>query len=836
MSALPAAARVYVLAVMALGGLSFGWTLTTLTFARPAPFLALLLLACIGSVFKLTVPLPKAMALTPLTMSLSFTVNFATLLLLGPESATLVSVTAAWSQCTFNVKTRNPWFRTVFNMAALGLTMRVTELVFVALGGTYGAWSLPNEWLAIAGAALAYYLVNSGFVCGAVALSSGQPFVRIWVNNFIQGWISHLFGAGLAALAAVAFGHTLYWVAPLAGLTLFLVYRTYRAYMNRIDEQQRAVQKLSDLHLATVEALALAIDAKDQASELHLRRLQRHGAVLARASGLSDAEVQAVETAAILHDIGMLAVPQHILSKSGPLSDEERRKLWVHPQVGADIVRSVPFPAPVAPLIASHHERWDGRGYPAGLSGDTIPMGARIIALVDMLDSLLQGDPPLSLDQAAARIAREAGHALDPTLVERFRTLLPEIARREHELLASTGFNGGTEAETSGAALEAQGPLEHIALAHREVHELYELSQALGATLTVRDAMEQLTARLSGLVPFTTCALFVREDRTGRTLCRAIGGRETEKYTVIATEFVEGPVAWVMDNGRSLVTALPAASQRRSPTTSSPGPHLVEVLLCPLRAEGQTFGAFAVYHVRRGAYADEQRRVLEQVCDILGAAIQNSLRYERTHEAALTDRLTGLPNSRGLTAGFERAMARAAHENQPLAVLMIDVNGFKDVNDTYGHDVGDKALKDVARVLFHAVRPSDLCTRYAGDEFVIVLANCDAAQAERRAEELRREVAAIRFEPLRDVVIPLRISVGAGLYPDDGNTLDSILIAADRRMYTDKTASRTTGRRAGGASSEPPLTNEAVAVAPTPATTDPVTALSPPPGPTTRQS
>jgi diguanylate cyclase (GGDEF)-like protein len=823
MSALPAAARVYVLAIMALGGLSFGWTLTTLEITRPAPFLALLLLACIGSVFKFSVPLPRAMALTPLTMSLSFAVNFAALLLLGGEHATLISMAAAWCQCTFNVKTKNPWFRTVFNMAALGLTMRATELVFVGLGGTYGAWSLPSEVAAVAGAAAVYYLLNSGIVAGAVALTSGQPFTRLFVNNFIQGWISHLFGAGVAALAAVAFGHTVYWVAPLGVLTLFLVYRTYRAYMNRIDEQQRAVQKLSDLHLATVEALALAIDAKDQASRLHLRRLQRHGALLARASGMSDAEVQAVETAAMLHDIGMLAVPQHILSKSGPLTEDERRKLWVHPQVGADIVRAVPFPAPVAPLISSHHERWDGRGYPAALSGEQIPPGARIIALVDMLDSLLQGDPPLTLEQAAARIAREAGHAFDPTLVERFKTLLPEIAKEEHALVAAAGFDGTSEAETSGAAARAQGPLEHIALAHREVHELYELSQALGATLTVRDAMEQLTARLSGLVPFTTCALFVREERTGRTLCRAIGGRESEKYTAIATEFVEGPVAWVMDQGRSLVTTLPAAGPRRAPGPGHTPAPLVEVLLCPLRADNQTFGAFAIYHERRGVYADEQRRVLEQVCDILGSAIQNSLRYERTHEAALTDRLTGLPNSRGLTAGFERAIARAAHEHQPLAVLMIDVNGFKGINDTYGHDVGDKALKEVARVLFHAIRPSDLCTRYAGDEFVLVLANCDAAQAERRADELRRDVAAVRFDPLPTVTVPLRISVGAGIFPRDGRTLDSILIAADRRMYEDKTATRRLADRRPSAAPEPshipepPPVDDLAAVPATPA-------------------
>src|SRR5262249_3593134 len=152
----------------------------------------------------------------------------------------------------------------------------------------------------------------------------------------------------------------------------------------------------------------------------------------------------------------------------------------------------------------------------------------------------------------------------------------------------------------------------------------------------------------AGLVPFTTCALFIREERTGRTLCRAIGGREAEKDTAIATEFVEGPGGLVVDNSRALGTTLPAAAPRPGQSTTPLPAQLVEVLICPLRAEGQTFGGFAVYHERRGMYADDQRRVLEQVCDILGSAIQNSLRYERTHEQALTDRLTGLPNSRGL--------------------------------------------------------------------------------------------------------------------------------------------------------------------------------------------
>ena len=248
----------------------------------------------------------------------------------------------------------------------------------------------------------------------------------------------------------------------------------------------------------------------------------------------------------------------------------------------------------------------------------------------------------------------------------------------------------------------------------------------------------------------------------------------------------------MIEHGRSLITALPAAvpSRRQEGPGAAKAPAVVEVLLCPLRFEERTYGVLGAYHERRGTYGDDHRRIFERVAEIVSAAIQNSLRYERTHEAALTDRLTGLANSRGLAAGFERAMARAAHEHEPLAVLMVDIDLFKTINDSFGHEAGDRALKAVARVLFHAVRPNNLCARYAGDEFVIVLANCDVHQADRRAAELRREIAALRFEPVAGEQAPLRISVGSAVYPEDGRSLDTLLALADRRMYGDKTAQK----------------------------------------------
>src|SRR3954467_2656232 len=201
--------------------------------------------------------------------------------------------------------------------------------------------------------------------------------------------------------------------------------------MGRIEDEQRHVQQTSDLHLATIEALARAIDAKDQNTQTHIRRVQLYAAGMAKAVGLSPAAIQGVKTAALLHDIGKLAVPEHILSKPGPLTQEEFQKIRIHPQVGAQIISGVPFPYPVAPLILSHHERWDGKGYPAGLKGDEIPLGARSLTIVDYFDALMSARPyhkAMTLDAAVGLLRQESGKALDPRVVQTFIDMYSTLA------------------------------------------------------------------------------------------------------------------------------------------------------------------------------------------------------------------------------------------------------------------------------------------------------------------------------------------------------------------------------------------------------------------------
>ncbi len=298
---------------------------------------------------------------------------------------------------------------------------------------------------------------------------------------------------------------------------------------------------MSDLHLATIEALALAIDAKDQTAQSHIRRVQVYAAGLARALGMSENEIQGVKTAALLHDIGKLAVPEHILSKPGPLTQEEFQKIRIHPQVGAEIISGVPFPYPVAPLILSHHERWDGKGYPAGLKGDEIPLGARILSVVDYFDALMSERPyhkAMSFDAAIGLLRQESGKALDPRVVQTFIEHVPGARRRGRR---EPGAGAQADARADARAGRAAGGrprrpnrrprtnvFQDIALAHREIYALYEIAQAMGSSLGVSDTMALISSKLSNIVPFSCCALFLYNEETETLRCRFATGVEAE--------------------------------------------------------------------------------------------------------------------------------------------------------------------------------------------------------------------------------------------------------------------------------------------------------------------
>ena len=363
MNQLPFRARLYVMAVLAAGALLFFTRLFSIRVDQPLLFLVLTLLSSAAAALKVKLPLTSGGS----TMSVSYAVDFASLLALGADATMVVAASSAFAQSHLNNKReRSPLYRTLFNIASLIVTVQGAGLAFRLLAHAGPENALATMARPLVGAATVYFLLNTGLIATAISLSSNERITTTWYTNFLWSAPSYFVGAGTAALALWLIAHAGWWVTPLTFAPVYLMYRTYKVYMGRVEDEQRHVQQTSDLHLATIEALARAIDAKDQHTQSHIRRVQLYAVGLAKAAGLCPADIQGVKTAALLHDIGKLAVPEHILSKPGPLTQEEFQKIRVHPQVGAEIIAAVPFPYPVAPLILSHHERWDGKGYPAG--------------------------------------------------------------------------------------------------------------------------------------------------------------------------------------------------------------------------------------------------------------------------------------------------------------------------------------------------------------------------------------------------------------------------------------------------------------------------------------
>ncbi len=554
---------------------------------------------------------------------------------------------------------------------------------------------------------------------------------------------------------------------------LYLIHRAYSRRLGTLAARHQRTEQVSDLHLAVVEALARAIDAKDQTAQSHIGNVLAYVTGLAKAMDMSGDDIQALRMAAVLHDIGKLVVPEHILSKPGSLTRDEFEKIRSHPQAGADIVSTVPFPYPVAPLILSHHERWDGKGYPHGLGGEQIPLGARILAIADYFDAITTERPyhkAMARDGAISIMRHEAGRAFDPRLVEAFIGLLPVLTAE------------------AASATARRDVFDEIAHARRESRSLYEVAESMGTSLGVRDTAAGITAKLDGLVPWTACALFLYEARTDVLRCRYTAGPDAARLQDAAVPNGQGLVGWVATNARALVNADPRISFKAAGVAAET--ELKSALVCPLFAGNTFIGSLALYHRDHDRYTDGHRSLLEQIARQAGAVLRNAMAFEQVQEESLTDALTGLPNRRSMSMHLSRELARAGRLNGESAVIVMDVDDFKTINDTYGHGVGDAVLRTVAAALRSSLRPYDLCVRYAGDEFIIVIADCRREMVDAKCLELRQRVAAVTFEVAPGRPLALSSSAGASVFPHDGGTYEALLEVADQRMYFDKQARR----------------------------------------------
>jgi diguanylate cyclase (GGDEF)-like protein len=333
----------------------------------------------------------------------------------------------------------------------------------------------------------------------------------------------------------------------------------------------------------------------------------------------------------------------------------------------------------------------------------------------------------------------------------------------------------------------------------------------MGTGLGVADTMALIAPKLTYLVPFSACALFIRTDSTDTLRCRFATGTDADLIERLSLRNGNGLTGWIARSRRDLIDRGAAAlANADMPTT------LQSALVCPLLFGDHFIGMLALYHTDANFYGDDHRRLLDRVCEQAAAVVHNAMVFEQTQEDSLTDSMTGLPNTRFMRTHLTRELARAGRMKSEVSMIVLDLNGFKAINDHHGHHVGDRALREVAHVLRATVRPYDVCVRYAGDEFVVVLSDCGFDEAEDKRRELQQAVEEIAFEPQQGERLPLSISAGTAVFPLDGDTYEALLAEADRKMYVNKSRRPYDRLRESlPADAEPDVTGEAEPKAPT---------------------
>lgn len=593
---------------------------------------------------------------------------------------------------------------------------------------------------------------------------------------FVSAWAIHeAYSLALLCIAAVA------------------IAQVFHMAWTRLSAKTRESEELDRMHFATAEALATAIDAKDQTTHCHVRRVQIYAAGLGKLLKLSKGEIAALKAGALLHDIGKLAVPAHIINKPGRLSQAEFEKMKIHTTVGAQILSRVDFPYPVIPIVRHHHEQWDGLGYPDGLKAEQIPITARIISVVDCFDSVREDRPfrrGMTRDEAVALLRRGSGNHFDPNLVDLFIEHLPrfetqiadaglqqQASSEECEPLALTEMDI-TQTRERGAYMA----YDQIKSAHQEVYALYEIARTFGSSLNVRNTVEILVDKVGHVVPFQTCVVYLYDEVKGHALPAHVAGRNTE---ILATKCVapgEGVTGFALAN-RTPVNQL-------HPSLDLAGLDIEQeyrsMASLPLFKDGALLGALSVYSTELEQYTDDHMRLLETVTRLASDALSNAMQHAEAESKALTDQLTGLPNARYMALRFDQEAARARRNARPFQVVMLDLDDFKVVNDTFGHKVGDKMLREMARIIQGQLREYDFLARYAGDEFVAIVQELIGDQVEDLRQRI--ETAVSKFSlPIRDRgQARVGISIGTATYGVEGETLDQLLVAADQAMYRAK--------------------------------------------------
>ncbi len=578
-----------------------------------------------------------------------------------------------------------------------------------------------------------------------------------------------------------------------------LVLYSYSLRTRQLKAEKKHTNELGDVHMRMVEALALTIEAKDQTTHDHLQRVKIFCIEVGKEMKLNQLEMQALSVASLLHDIGKLAVPEYIISKPGKLSVEEFEKVKIHPTVGAEILERVGFPYPVAPIVRAHHEKWDGTGYPKGLRGTDIPIGARILSAVDYVDALAsdrQYRRGMSANEVLAKLQEQSGTSFDPNVAailrRRFNELEGMVRRKP---LAYTAQGVPVETMTTGqepaaglavwdapAATRQEGDvLDLISSARQEAQSLFDLSRDLGASLSLSETLSVLSVKLKNLIPYDAMAVYVL--RGEKLIPEYVNGEDFRSLASLQIPLGEGLCGWVAQNQKVIVNGNPSVEPG---ATKDPAniTRLKSALAAPLLGMKGVVGVLALYRLEASTFTSENLRVLLAVTSKTGLAVENALKFQQAESTSTTDYLTGLPNARSLFLQLDRELARCERDNSRLTVMVCDLRGFKQINERFGSEQGNHVLRVFAERLQATCRKYDHVARMSGDEFVVIAPEMPEEATKTRTTQLRDIAKQVGIDVTGEDV--MSVDIGYATYPDDAADAERLLEKADRKMYAEK--------------------------------------------------
>jgi diguanylate cyclase (GGDEF)-like protein/putative nucleotidyltransferase with HDIG domain len=785
-------ARVFVTG-MALAGLGcFAFAFSHWQSSDPVKFVCYLVAALLASSLKVSLPGIEG------TLSVNFLFTLVGILEMSLPETLLLGLLGTLAQFYWRPARQLKLIQLVFNLSQ----------VTVCGAAAYGVYKVvalhilhaPGP-LALVVAAITHFAVNTLAMSTIIGLTENKPISKVWTGSYLWSFSYYMVGAAIAGLVNFLNQH-IGWQSSLLILPpIYLMYRSYRLYLGKLEAEKKHAEKVSNLHLRTIEALALAIEAKDQTTGEHLQRVRIYAMELARELGLNEDETEALRAASVLHDIGKLAVPEHIISKPGKLTPEEFEKMKIHPIVGAEILEQVDFPYPVVPIVRAHHEKWDGSGYPNGLKGEAIPIGARILAAVDCLDALAsdrQYRKALPLDEAMAKVVSEAGRSFDPRVVEVLHRRYVELEKLateqplkappklstdikvERGLAPAAGFAESEQAPANGAHL-AKDSLARIVAAREEAQVLFDLSHEFGASLSLGDTLSMLSERLKQLVPCDSIAVYLPKNNT--LVPEFVGGDNARLFSSLRIPVGEGLSGWVAQNNKPILNGNPSVEPGylNDPTKYST---MRSALAVPVQGVSGVVAVLALYRAPQDAFTRDHLRILQAIGSRLGYTIENALKSSVAPGSSTTDAVTGLPNARALFLHLEAEISRCTRSGENLTLFVTDFEGFKQINEQLGHAQGDKLLAMFAAALKDCCRKYDYAARTGSDEFVIIAPGLDQNAAVEMTERLKSLATQTSKAVCGENAVVL--SVGQAFYPADGANAEQLLAQADQILFQAK--------------------------------------------------